>query len=89
MGVRRKTPIHLPRKLRAIRDHLGLSQSQLVRHLGLESEYDRSHIARFETGLREPPLYVVLRYARSVKISTDVLIDDEMDLPKKLTGRFS
>lgn len=85
MGVRRKTPTHLPRKLRAIRDYLGLSQSQLVRYLGLESEYDRSHIARFENGLREPPLYVVLRYARSVKISTDVLIDDKMDLPKKIS----
>jgi hypothetical protein len=43
-----------------------------------------AHISGYERGEREPPLPVLLLYARLVRISTDVLIDDEMDLPKRL-----
>jgi hypothetical protein len=32
-------------------------------------------------------LPVILQYARAVNISTDYLIDDELDLPKKLPAR--
>jgi hypothetical protein len=35
-------------------------------------------------GTREPSLPTLLKYARSVGISTDVLIDDEIDLPTDL-----
>jgi hypothetical protein len=38
----------------------------------------------FELGEREPSLIVLLRYARAAGVSTDVLIDDELDLPKRL-----
>jgi len=33
-------------------------------------------------GTREPPLPILLRYARLAGISTDVLIDDDLKLPK-------
>lgn len=36
--------------------------------------------------MNEPPLPVLLSYARLVGSSTDVLIDDELDLPGKLPG---
>jgi transcriptional regulator with XRE-family HTH domain len=39
-------------------------------------------ISRFETGQREPSLLVLLEYARMIGISTDVLIDDKLNLPK-------
>ena len=38
----------------------------------------------YELGTKEPPLPVLLAYAHSVGISTDVLIDDDLDLPDKL-----
>jgi hypothetical protein len=33
---------------------------------------------------REPPLTLLLAYARLVGTSTDVLIDDDLDLPRRL-----
>jgi hypothetical protein len=40
-------------------------------------------ISQYETGKREPPLLVLLRYARLAGTSTDVLIDDRLDLPRQ------
>jgi hypothetical protein len=40
-------------------------------------------IDNIERGVLEPPLHVLLAYARSFGISTDVLIDDESDLPAR------
>lgn len=74
----------LPEKLRAIRDALGLSQSEMLKRLGVEELIEAYRISEFETGKREPPLLVLLRYARVASISTDVLIDDELDLPARL-----
>ena len=35
----------------------------------------------------EPPLPVLLAYAKLAGVSTDVLIDDELDLPAKLPAK--
>jgi hypothetical protein len=40
-----------------------------------------AHISGYETGKREPPLPVLLKYARLAGVSTDVLIDDKLKLP--------
>ena len=40
-----------------------------------------SSISEYETGKREPPLLVLLKYARLAGVSTDVLIDDKTPLP--------
>jgi transcriptional regulator with XRE-family HTH domain len=77
----------LPEKLRAIRDALGLSQSEMLRRLGAEDLIEYNRISEFETGKREPPLLILLRYARAAGVSTDVLIDDELDLPAKLPAK--
>jgi DNA-binding XRE family transcriptional regulator len=74
---KRPTPKALPEKLRLIREHLGLSQSEITRELGVEN---RASISGYERGEREPPLPILLKYARLVGISTDVLIDDDMKL---------
>ncbi len=74
----------LPEKLRQIRDALGLSQTEMLYRLGIEKVMSYHQISRFETGEREPPLHVILEYARVARISTDVLIDDKRDLPAKL-----
>ncbi len=56
----------------------------MVKQLGLEAELGRDYISKYERGVLEPLLHILLAYARSVGISTDVLIDDELDLPAKL-----
>jgi transcriptional regulator with XRE-family HTH domain len=50
--------------------------------LGLEDKLNREDISKFERGIREPPLKVILKYARAINISTDFLLDDELTLPE-------
>jgi transcriptional regulator with XRE-family HTH domain len=84
MGAPRQKTERLAEKLNQIRLYLGLSQDGMLERLGLTEEFFRSRISAYELGNREPPLPVLLKYARVVGISTDVLIDDELDLPDKL-----
>lgn len=72
----------LPEKLKGIRERLGLSQNQLLARLGFEEIFDRSTISHYESGEREPPLPVLLQYARLADIYVDLLIDDDLDLPE-------
>src|SRR6266849_3574901 len=84
MGLtKRPYPEKLAKKLAAIREQLGLSQNEMVRRLGIEEIYDRSTISGYERGEREPPLPILLKYARLIGISTDVLIDDKLKLQDK------
>lgn len=84
MGAPRQKSVRLAEKLLQIRLTLGLSQDGMLERLGLTDELFRSKISAYELGRREPPLPVLLKYARCVGISTDVLIDDELNLPNKL-----
>ncbi len=77
----RQKPKRLAEKLLQIREKLGLSQNELIRHLALEDEITQSRISGYELGTREPSLPTLLKYARSVSISTDILIDDQAELP--------
>ena len=83
-GARQK-PERLAEKLIQIRTALGLSQNELIRMLDVDLTQNR--ISEYETGKGEPPLPILLRYARLLGISTDVLIDDELDLPERVPGR--
>lgn len=82
-GKARPKPKRLAEKLLAIRLALGLSQNEMIKRLGVELSQNR--ISDYELDRGEPPLPVLLLYARAAKISTDVLIDDEVDLPKRLS----
>lgn len=77
-------PVRLAEKLAHIRELLMLSQAEMVRRLGLEHKLTREDISKYERGVRVPPLLTLLKYARAAKISVDVLIDDDFDLPAKL-----
>lgn len=79
-----KKPARLAEKLLLIRNSLNLSQNELIRNLGFEDEITQSQVSAFERGTRIPPLSVLLAYGRLLGISTDVLIDDEIELPKNL-----
>ena len=87
MGGARFRTKRLGEKLRQIRDALGLSQSEMLRRLGFDQELWYTQISAYEMGRREPPLIILLEYARAAGVSTDVLIDDELDLPAKLPAR--
>lgn len=76
-----KKPARLAEKLSDIRKKLNLSQNQLILSLGYE-DITQSQISAFERGSRIPSLPVLLAYARLAGISTDVLIDDKLDLLK-------
>ena len=84
MGGARLRPKRLGGKLRRIRDVLGLSQTEMLKRLGFEDEIWYTQISAYELGRREPPLVVLLEYARLAGVSTDVLIDDKMNLPARL-----
>ena len=86
-GAARIRPERLPDKLRQIRQALELSQGEMLRRLGFEEVLDYKRISEYELGKNEPPLAVLLCYARAVGISTDVLIDDRLDLPAKLPAK--
>jgi transcriptional regulator with XRE-family HTH domain len=80
-------PKHLARKLRRIRLALGLSQSDMLRRLGYEGVIAYYRISNYELGTGEPPLPVLLEYARLAGVSTDVLIDDKVKLPANIPAK--
>jgi transcriptional regulator with XRE-family HTH domain len=82
----RSTPMNLGQKLRQIREALELSQDGMLIHLGLprDGKIERSSISAYELGRREPPLQILLQYARAANVYVDALIDDDVNLPEKL-----
>jgi transcriptional regulator with XRE-family HTH domain len=87
MGTRARPRLkRLPQKLLEIRNKLGLSQTEMLYRLGAQDLITYHQISRFETGSREPPYIVLLNYARAAGIPAEVLLDDELNLPEKLTG---
>lgn len=87
MGKRsRPKPQRLAEKLLQIRMAYDLSQNGMIRRLGLADELVQADVSSFELGTREPALPHLLRYARTVGVTVDVLIDDDLDLPKKLAS---
>lgn len=80
-----RKPARLGEKLLAIRKSLNFSQSEMIQSLGFGDEITQSQISAFERNSRIPSLLVLLAYARLAGISTDLLIDDELDLSEKLS----
>jgi transcriptional regulator with XRE-family HTH domain len=62
----------------------GLSQEGMVARLGLGDEIDRTYISRYEAGVLEPPLRVLLLYAELAGVHLEVLADDALLLPDKM-----
>ena len=83
----RPKPARLPEKLLQIRLALNLSQGGMLRRLGLDERLSRTSVSAYELGTSEPPLPVLLDYARIANVWVDVLIDDELDLPPDLPTR--
>jgi transcriptional regulator with XRE-family HTH domain len=86
MGTARQRAERLAEKLLRIRLAFGLSQTEMLRRLGAEDMVLYNRISEYERGKREPPLPILLSYARLACVPTEALIDDDLDLPDKLPG---
>ena len=76
--TRREQPRRLARKLLAIRQNLGMSQTEMAKALKLKVSY--TVVSGYELGTNEPNLLVLLRYARLADVPVDNLIDDKLDI---------
>src|SRR6266849_3866745 len=83
-SVARQRSKRIAKKLRQIRTALGLSQNAMLRHLGLAEKMFQARISSYELGTREPPMPVLLAYARAANVYVDALIDNDFDLPMHL-----
>jgi len=78
-------PERLSEKLKYIRQNLGFTLEMMAEKLKTEKiNLYRGTIHNYESGDREPPLPVLLQYARLANIYVEFLIDDELELPNKL-----
>jgi transcriptional regulator with XRE-family HTH domain len=80
----RPKPSRLPEKLLQIRLALDLSQDGMLQRLGLHEKLSRTSISAYELGTGEPPLPVLLDYARIANVWMDAIVDDDLDLPDRL-----
>jgi transcriptional regulator with XRE-family HTH domain len=88
MGSARPRPRRLAEKLLQIRFSLGLSQKKMVKFLGVEDQINYTNISKYELNKNEPPLEILLAYARVAQVHLEEIVDDKLDLPRKLPGKF-
>ena len=80
MGHSRPRPKHLAKKLLQIRRNLGISQGEMVQQLGVQDLIHYTTISKYELDKNEPPLDILLAYARLTGIPVEQIIDDEIEL---------
>ena len=73
-----KKPKRIAEKVKAIRHHLGVSQTGMLRLINYNGYYHR--ISEFERGKRVPTVLTLLAYARAAKVPLEELVDDELEL---------
>ena len=88
MGSARPRPRRLAEKLLHIRQSLKLSQSEMIKEMGVAEMIHYTNISKYELDKNEPPLMILLAYAKLAQIHLEVIVDDEIDLPRKLPGTF-
>ena len=81
---KRHYPKRLGEKLLHIRTALELSQNGMLKRLGEPEGLLGTSISGYERGVREPPLLILLEYARLAGVNVDTLIDDSVELPDNL-----
>jgi transcriptional regulator with XRE-family HTH domain len=81
----RPKPERLAAKLLQVRAALGLTQDEMLKRLNYrKSPLYASQISDFEQGKREPPVLVLLKYARVAGVPMEWLVDDDLELPSVL-----
>lgn len=84
MGERpRPKPTRLAEKLKEIRTRIdgGLTQVEMIRRLGYtEDELPQDRISKFERGVMEPNLAVLVAYGEAANCYLEVLARDDLSL---------
>jgi len=86
MGYARWRQKRLAEKLRQIRLTLDQSQSEFLKTLGVADEIQYSRISDYELNKTDPPLIVLIEYARVARVHLEAIVDDRLDLPNTLPG---
>lgn len=85
---RRRRPERLAEKLKLIRQELALSQVELINRINrADHRLHKGDISNFELNKSEPQLEILLRYARLAGVTVDVLIDDDLEIPRSTVGK--
>ena len=79
-------PERMAEKLRQIRLALGFSQSEMLSRLGFQEVLNLGRMSDYELGTSEPPLPILLEYARAAGVHMEALVDDSLELPERLPG---
>lgn len=89
MGKAREAqPKRLAEKLRQIRMYLELTQQGMADAIAERGvKVYRGYIGNYETDYSIPSLLVLRAYAKIARISTDQIIDDELELPVKMQSQ--
>lgn len=75
-------PVRLPEKLLQIRKKNHLRQDQMLAIINPNEPIEnRARISQYENGMRIPSLIEVYNYAQFAKVSMEILVNDELDLP--------
>jgi len=61
----------------------------MLRRLGAEDSFSPARISEYESGTREPSLWMLLAYARVARVHLETLVDDDASLPEKLPSNFN
>ena len=67
-------------KLKLVREHLGLTQDEMARKLGLTSESRRGRVSEWEAGRGEPRREILIKYSELANIEIKKLIDDREEI---------
>src|ERR1044072_9354746 len=81
---RRYMPARLGEKFLQIRTALGLTQERMLARLELPGEITQSYISPYEREMKEPPIFVIMKYAKVANVWIDVLVEDALDLPSRI-----
>ena len=81
---KRYMPARLGEKFLQIRAALNLTQESMLERLQLLPEITQSNISAYERGTKEPPIFVIIRYAEVANVWIDVLVKDALDLPNRI-----
>ena len=84
---KRYVPDRLGEKFLQIRTALNLTQQSMLERLELPPEFSQSNISAYERGTKEPPIFVIMKYAEIANVWIDVLVWDSLDLPNIIPSK--
>ena len=60
----------------------------MVKQMDVAELIHYTNISKYEHDKNEPPLIILLAYAKLAQVHLEEIVDDDIDLPRKLPGTF-